>query len=35
MPQVKANGIDIHYEEHGDPGNPAMLLIMGSRPSSN
>ncbi|MBY6218914.1 alpha/beta fold hydrolase [Qipengyuania aquimaris] len=29
MPQVKANGIDIHYEEHGDPGNPAMLLIMG------
>lgn len=29
MPQVKANGIDIHYEEHGDPDHPAMLLIMG------
>ena len=29
MPQVKANGIDIHYEEHGNPDHPAMLLIMG------
>lgn len=29
MPKVTANGIDIHYEEHGDPGDPAMLLIMG------
>ena len=29
MPQVKANGIDIHYEEHGNRGDPAMLLIMG------
>ena len=29
MPQVSANGVQIHYEEHGDPGDPAMLLIMG------
>ncbi|MBA4764675.1 MAG: alpha/beta fold hydrolase [Erythrobacter sp.] len=29
MPKVVANGIDIHYEEHGDSGDPAMLLIMG------
>ena len=29
MPQVKANGIGIRYEEHGHPGDPAMLLIMG------
>ena len=29
MPKVTANGIDIHYEEHGDPGDPAMLLVMG------
>lgn len=29
MPQVTANGITIHYEDHGDPANPAMLLIMG------
>ena len=29
MPKAKANGIDIHYEEHGDPSHPAMLLIMG------
>lgn len=29
MPKVTANGIEIHYEEHGDPGDPAMLLIMG------
>lgn len=29
MPKVTANGIDIHYEEHGDPAHPAMLLIMG------
>ena len=29
MPKVTANGIDIHYEEHGDPSHPAMLLIMG------
>ncbi|MBX7528037.1 alpha/beta fold hydrolase [Qipengyuania sp. 1NDH10] len=26
---MTANGIDIHYEEHGDPSHPAMLLIMG------
>lgn len=29
VPSVTANGIDIHYEEHGDPSHPAMLLIMG------
>ncbi len=29
MPKVTANGVDIHYEEHGDPGDPAMLLVMG------
>ena len=29
MPSIKANGIDIHYEEHGQPSDPAMLLIMG------
>ena len=29
MPQVTANGIELHYEEHGDPSDPAMLLIMG------
>lgn len=29
MPQVTANGIDLHYEDHGDPSHPAMLLIMG------
>lgn len=29
LPETKANGISIHYEEHGDPSDPAMLLIMG------
>lgn len=29
MPKVRANGIEIHYEEHGDPADPAILLIMG------
>ncbi len=29
MPEAQANGISIHYEDHGDPANPAMLLIMG------
>ena len=29
MPKVTANGIDIHYEEHGDSSAPPMLLIMG------
>ncbi len=29
MPQTTANGITIHYEDHGDPAHPAMLLIMG------
>ena len=29
MPKATANGIEIHYEEHGDPDAPPMLLIMG------
>lgn len=29
MPEITANNITIHYEEHGDPAGPAMLLIMG------
>ena len=29
MPKATANGIEIHYEDHGDPAHPAMLLIMG------
>ena len=29
MPKAQANGIEIHYEEQGDPSAPAMLLIMG------
>lgn len=29
MPKATANGIEIHYEEHGDKANPPMLLIMG------
>lgn len=29
MPAIKANGIDIHYEEAGAPDAPAMLLVMG------
>ena len=29
MPQTTANGVTIHYEDHGNPSDPAMLLIMG------
>lgn len=29
MPRTTANGIEIEYEDHGDPADPAMLLIMG------
>ncbi|TNE31119.1 MAG: alpha/beta fold hydrolase [Alphaproteobacteria bacterium] len=29
MPEVSANGLTIHYDEHGDPSDPAILLIMG------
>ncbi len=29
MPFVQSNGIEIHYERFGDPGDPPMLLIMG------
>ncbi len=27
MPQTTANGVTIHYEDHGNPSDPAMLLI--------
>jgi len=29
MPKAMANGIEIHYEEHGNKSDPPMLLIMG------
>ena len=29
MPQINANGIDLHFEDAGDPAAPAILLIMG------
>jgi len=29
VPKATANGIEIHYEETGNPADPAMLLIMG------
>lgn len=29
MPQTKANGIALEYEEHGDPAAPPLLLVMG------
>lgn len=29
MPRAKSNGIEIEYEVMGDPGAPAMLLVMG------
>ena len=29
MPKVQANGLELHYEEHGSSSDPAMLLIMG------
>lgn len=29
MPTATANGIEIHYEDHGSAGDPALLLIMG------
>jgi pimeloyl-ACP methyl ester carboxylesterase len=29
MPRVRANGIDIEYESHGDPNAPPMLLVTG------
>jgi hypothetical protein len=30
---VKANGVDICTETFGDPGDPALLLIMGAMAS--
>ncbi|KUO54784.1 MAG: alpha/beta hydrolase [Sphingomonadales bacterium BRH_c3] len=29
MPEITANGITIHYDTHGDPSNPPILLVMG------
>ena len=29
MPNVRANGIDIEYEEFGQPSDPVLLLVMG------
>ena len=29
MPEATANGITIHYDEHGDPAHPPVLLVMG------
>ncbi|MBU2665067.1 alpha/beta fold hydrolase [Actinoplanes bogorensis] len=29
MPDVRANGIDVRYETLGEPGDPALLLVMG------
>ena len=29
MPKIHANGVDLYYEEAGDPTAPAILLIMG------
>lgn len=29
MPDIAANAIQIHYDEHGDPAHPPMLLVMG------
>ncbi|NGY06956.1 alpha/beta fold hydrolase [Solimonas terrae] len=29
MPQAASNGLTLHYETAGDPGNPPVLLVMG------
>src|SRR2546425_153147 len=29
MPRAQANGIELEYETFGDPGDPAILLVMG------
>jgi pimeloyl-ACP methyl ester carboxylesterase len=29
MPQIKANGLQIEYDEHGKAGDPPVLLVMG------
>ena len=29
MPRIQANGIEIEYDQHGDPADPPLLLIMG------
>ncbi len=29
MPELTVNGLNIHYDEHGDPSHPPILLIMG------
>ncbi|WP_298632676.1 alpha/beta hydrolase [uncultured Umboniibacter sp.] len=34
MPNIQANGISMYYETHGNPNNPALLLIQGLSMSS-
>jgi pimeloyl-ACP methyl ester carboxylesterase len=29
MPRAKANGLELEYDTFGDPGNPALVLVMG------
>jgi pimeloyl-ACP methyl ester carboxylesterase len=29
MPDIQANGLTLHYDEHGDPSHPPLLLVMG------
>jgi pimeloyl-ACP methyl ester carboxylesterase len=29
MPEVTANNLTLHYDEHGDPSHPPVLLVMG------
>ena len=29
MPHVQANGVELYYEDFGDPADPAVLLVMG------
>jgi pimeloyl-ACP methyl ester carboxylesterase len=31
MPRVEANGIELEYDTFGDPGDPALVLVMGLR----
>jgi pimeloyl-ACP methyl ester carboxylesterase len=29
MPDIQSNGLTLHYDEHGDPSHPPLLLVMG------
>ncbi len=29
MPEITANNLTLHYDEHGDPSHPVILLVMG------